>query len=345
MADPALHRHKNLKGLWVTGVADGPHTHPPQLTEAEVLWVRAAAAAQGAAGGGTGGNPPPPPPPPPPPVPPVNPNITTVSSILALKQAIANDAWDKAILAAGSYALADPSALLSNSLWIGTARGSNGADMTHRTHTIEVDATAATFTGAGIKFMEGARFIDWNGLKFRSQSIGAEGIVKIGGDPGYAPAHDLVLRGIDIDSSCVGTASTSQAIYFAHALGRGPYNIQIVSPRLDLAGGLYGAVQAYHSAAGAPGADHITILDAIVANATIDVLIWDPTLHDWYIQMAATGTKKNRLSYNWNIHGGEQAPAGAYPNPVNMDIDRYVTQTSPAGSYEGDYIPSRTGLV
>jgi hypothetical protein len=193
--------------------------------------------------------------------------------------------------------------------------------------------------------MEGARFIDWKGLKFRSNSTGADGLVKIGGDPGYVPAHDIVLRDIDIDASCTGVSSTSQAIYLAHALGRGPYNIQIINPLIDCAGGLYAALQGYHSTNAAPMADHVTVLGAVVHNAQIGVLIWDPTVHDWYVEMAMTGTKKNRLSYYPDLYTGEQASPGAWPVPANMNVNTHVTQTAPAGSYEGDFIHSSLGLV
>lgn len=59
MADPALHRHKNIKGQWATGV-DGGHTHPPEFTAAEVIALKALAAA-----GSGGGTPVPTPEPPP----------------------------------------------------------------------------------------------------------------------------------------------------------------------------------------------------------------------------------------------------------------------------------------
>lgn len=347
--DDRLTAEINTRAAQLKGVTGSVLRDRISALEADVLAIKAAmAAAQGGGtpgSGGGGGSPVPTPPDPTPPaagapaLPAIVGSTVTVSSILALKQKIADNSVGKVILQAGSYAAADPGALADNSLWIGAARGGQ-PEMASRTNWITVDCSAATFTGHGIKFMEGARLIDWTGLKFRSLSISLEGIVKIGGDASYVPAHDIRLRDIDIDSSCVGLDNGAQAIYFAHALGRGPHEIDVVSPRLNLTGGLYAAIQGYHSAAGAPCADHVRVYDAQSTGGKIGVIVWDPTVHDWYVELVATGLANNRLSYNWNLHGAEQAPTGGPPS--NMDISDHVTSVSPT---RGDYIPDATGLV
>jgi hypothetical protein len=288
--------------------------------------------------------------PPPPPVITPSPDLVVrqATSILDLKQKIADDLIDRVILV-GQQHISPAAALKPDSLWIGLNRGSNGADMTRRTRPIVVDTTQAPLSGGGatggawVSFMDGAHLIEWVGLAPTQLGVTVDGVIKFGGDPDYQPAYGIKLGAPRIDATCRGTdPNRDQAIYFAHALGRGPHDIEIDDAVLDLSGGLGAAFQGYHSTNAAPGADHITVRRAKVAGATFVAMVWDPTVHDWSIEASHYGTKKFGLSYWPDLHKSEQATTGT---ASSMAFRLTNTGGSPPGYVETYFPGSQAGLV
>ena len=290
------------------------------------------------------------------PVPP-DPSSTTVRSIEELLEASADDTYGEVILADGPYEIAPARSLdPKRSLWYGGPRG--GHDLARRTTPVRIRPESpwgATLVGNGgsgpwLSIMEDAHLFRFEQLTFDYCPVDRDGIVKIGGDAGYAPAHHVELAETRILETCRGSCAgpdspaTEHAIYLAHAAGDGPHDITIEDADLDCRGGLAAGVHVYHSAPGAPGPHHITIARTRIRGAQQSVMIWDRTVHDLELEaIESVDAMRWDLSYV-NDTSGDGATEGT---PYGIVVrGSHGSGVHAPGYHGGLYAPSGTeGLV
>ena len=211
-----------------------------------------------------------------------------MSSILALKSALADNSVAMIVVADGTYHVSPVPDLAPDSLWI-------GADYADRTRPVTVEAMTrggVTFDGGGasgyggLAFEDGAHDQTWDGFNFANMAADHSGIIAIAGyTPRRAP-HNITLRNITIGATCTGSATSpsapavDHAIYIANALDPGPHDLLFSDITVDGRGGLASAFHFFHSSAGAPNASNVTVRRLHVTGTQDAIILWDSTLHD-----------------------------------------------------------------
>jgi hypothetical protein len=145
----------------------------------------------------------------------------TVSSILALKNALADDTIGTITVTNGTYLVDNAFAQTANSLYIGSTYAG-------RTTSVSVSAETnggVTFSrgggaGGSIAFVEGSHHQTWTGFNFANQTINATGVIFFGGVAGVNAPHDITLDHFTVENTCtrVGSGTTDHALYFSYAL-------------------------------------------------------------------------------------------------------------------------------
>jgi hypothetical protein len=228
---------------------------------------------------------------------PITPSTTkniTVTSIPALKTALADNTIDEIIVKNGTYTVNVASSQQANSLWIGAQFASRTRPVTVRAET----TGGVTFDGGGsnyygcISFEEGAHDQTWVGFNCANGQATDTGIIVFGGYAGKAAPHHITLRNIHILSSCTAhNERNDHGVYFSQAVG-GPHDIlledfTVDGPNAGLTGpGLSSAIHFYHSDSANLNAWNVTIRRLNINGTYQAIILWDPTLKNITIDSA-----------------------------------------------------------
>ena len=260
----------------------------------------------------------------------------TVSSILALKTALADNSVDVIVVANGTYHVSPSGQVKSDSLWIGSA-ASGGFAFNARTRAVTVRAETiggVTFDGTGdagpygaLSFEDGAHDQTWDGFNFTNMKASLTGIIEVGGYLPRRTPYNITIRNMNIASSCTGGATTpdgnttEHGIYIAHAVGVGPHDLLFEDITVDGRGGLASAVQLYHGDATNPGAWNVMVRRLHVIGTQQAIIVWNSTLRNITFD---TVDITNALAY-----------AVRYEDPATGIVFSNITSTG--SGYKGFY--------
>jgi len=212
-------------------------------------------------------------------------NIVNVSSIAALKTALADNTVDEIVVANGTYHVSKASSQASDSLWIGSQFASRTRPVTVVAQTaggVTFDGGGATYFGC-ISFEQGAHDQTWDGFNCASGEATETGIVTFGGYAGYAAPYNITMKNITILPSCTGNAlvspypATDHAFYISEAVG-GPHDLLFDNINVDGSGGLGAAFHFYHSDTTNQNGWNITVQNLHVKGTEQAIMLWDATL-------------------------------------------------------------------
>jgi hypothetical protein len=216
------------------------------------------------------------------------PRSVRVSSIAALKRALADDTVDEIVVADGTYRVSPSHEERTDSLWI-------GAEFADRRRPVVVRAATTggvTFDGdgrsgfGGLSFEDGVHDQTWDGFTFANMRADQSGIVEVGGYLPRRPPHNLTLRNLTITASCTGSATSAlaptvdHAVYIANAAREGPHDILIEDLTVDGGGHLASAVHFDHGDETDPPASKVTVRRLRVVGTQQAIILWEPPLHD-----------------------------------------------------------------
>jgi hypothetical protein len=222
--------------------------------------------------------------------------VVNVTSIPALKSALADNTVDQIIVANGKYHISSAGATVSDSLWIG------GNAYANRTRPVLVRAETiggVTFDGGGgtsfdgaMAFEDGAHDQTWDGFNFANFSLRQSGAIVFGGYISRRTPHHLTIRHIKILGTVRGTATAAtgntleHALYFAQAAGTGPHDILAEDISVDGSGYLASAVHADHGDATNPPAYNVTVRRLHVYKTQQAIILWSAGLRNWTFDTA-----------------------------------------------------------
>jgi hypothetical protein len=255
-----------------------------------------------------------------------------VTSVVALKAALADNLVDDIVVADGTYSISGSADQAATSLWIGSAYASRTRPVTVRAQTIG----GVTFDGGGgylggIDFNGGAHDQTWDGFQFANGTTSSTGVIVFGGDAGMAAPYDITLRHITIDASChrVNSGATDHAVYFSVALD-GWHDILLEDLTVNASDPM-GLATAIHMDHGYPSdapnvpAHGVTVRRLTFAgNKTIAgqqaILLWYPPIHDWLFD-GGTITNAGELAVRFES------------TPASNIVFRNMTSTNSGGFY------------
>ena len=260
----------------------------------------------------------------------------TVSSIPALKTALADNTVDEIVVANGTYHVSPSNQVKSDSLWIGSS-ASGGMPFAERTRPVTVRAATiggVTFDGGGgsayggLSFEAGAHDQTWDGFNFANMAAVSTGIVEFGSYTSRAAPYNITLRHITILSTCTGRATTANgntldhAFYMGQALSPGPHDLLFEDITVHGEGHLATAFHFFHgSDNGGLNAWNVTIRRLTVTGTQQAILFWESSVHDILVDGA---TISGALAY-----------AVRYENPGQRIVLQNVTSTG--SGYGGFY--------
>ena len=211
-----------------------------------------------------------------------------VSSIVALKAALANDSVDEIVVEDGTYHVSPSNDEAADSLWIGAGFADRSRPVVVRAATpggVILDGGGGSGYSA-LSFEDGVHDQTWDGFTFANMTARQSGIFEVGGYVPRRTPHHLTLRHMTILASCRGTATTSSGnttehgVYIAHAAGVGPHDILIEDLSVDGGGFLASAIQFDHGDAANPAATKVTVRRLHVVGTQQAIILWKPALHD-----------------------------------------------------------------
>jgi hypothetical protein len=215
--------------------------------------------------------------------------VVNVSSIPALKSALANNAVDQIVVANGTYHVSPSSTNASDSLWIGPQYASRTRPVLVRAATLG----QVTFDGGGatgyraLAFEAGVHDQTWDGFNFANMGAQQSGIIEIAGYTSRAAPHHITLRHMTILASCTGRATTANgsvwdhAIYVSQALAPGAHDLLFEDIVVHGEGNLATAFHFFHGADfGAYNAHDVVIRRLTVTGTQQAFLIWEPTVYN-----------------------------------------------------------------
>lgn len=210
-----------------------------------------------------------------------------VSSIPALRDALADDAVTEIVVADGTYRVSAAASQAADSLWIGSRFAGRTRPVTVRAETrggVTFDGGGTTYFGC-ISFEDGAHDQTWDGFNCAGGQATDTGVVVFGGYAGLAAPHHITMRYITILASSTGRATSASApgndhaISVAQAVG-GPHDLLFEDITVDGRGGLAGAIVFYYSTATERNAWNVTVRRLHVTGTQQAIMLWDPTLRD-----------------------------------------------------------------
>ena len=231
-----------------------------------------------------------------------------VTSISALLTALADNAVTDIVVANGTYGVRRHRRRLQIELAVDRARFAG------RTNPVTVRAETrggVTFDGGGantfggITFHSGAHDQTWDGFVFANAEPTQTGVIVLGqsGSTSLAPPHHITLLDLTVEATITSDnpigMSGDHAVYFSKALTPGIHDILIDRLTVNAAtSGLDSAIHFYHSAAGAPNANNVTIRHMTDTGTDQSVILWDQTLHDIVIEDSTiTGALRYAVRY------------------------------------------------
>lgn len=263
-----------------------------------------------------------------------------VSSIPALKSALADNSVDQIVVANGTYRISPSSSNLSNSLWIGPAYASRTRPVLVRAETIG----GVTFDGGGgsgyraLAFEAGAHDQTWDGFRFANMAAVQSGIIEIGGYTTRAAPHHITLRHITILRSCTGRATTANgstwdhAVYLSQSAAPGAHDLLFEDMVVQGEGNLATAFHFFHGAdTGAFNAHNVTVRRLTVTGTQQAFLIWEPTVYNVVLDGA---TISNARAYAIRFETiGSKIPYGIQIRNVTSTGSGYAGFYSTLGAH------------
>ena len=212
---------------------------------------------------------------------------------------------------------------------------------------VRADTTGGvTFSGGGatgwigLAFRDGVHDQTWQGFRFANAEPTQTGVIVFGqsGSVVPVPPHHITLLDMTIEETITSDnppgKSGDHGIYFSKALTPGVHDILIDRLTVSAAtSGLDSAIHFYHSAAGEPNANNVTIRHMIVTGTDQAVILWDATIHDIAIvdstitnatdtairyELGGTVTLRRVVSTD-STHHGFYSSLG--PNPPGVTFD------------------------
>jgi hypothetical protein len=218
-----------------------------------------------------------------------------VTSIPALLTALANNAVTEIVVANGTYVVpaASSSAGQISGLWIDHRFSSRTNPVLVRAEmTGGVTISGGGATGwIGIAFRDGVHDQTWQGFHFADADPTQTGVIVFGQSGSVIPIapYNITLRDMTIDETITSAnplgVSGDHAVYFSAALTPGPHDILIDGLTVNAAtSGLDTALHFYHSAAGAPGANNVTVRNMRVTGTDQAIVFWGATIYGIVIE-------------------------------------------------------------
>lgn len=259
---------------------------------------------------GTNYTPPTPPPPDPIIIEPGSGGQVTVSSISALKTALADNSVGTITVSNGTYSINTASSQQANSLWIDGTYANRTNPVLVRAATIGgvvFDGGGASYFG-GLTFVNGAHHQIWDGFIWQNGSPTHTGVIVVGGYSGLAPPHDIAITNCTVRNTWItGGINNDHAIYYSKANYPGPYNFLIDNftvTNSDLAA----AHHFYHDYLSGESSDHpgdyncnnVTIRRSTSYGLYQPIIIWAKTLQNVVIEdYYSDGAKDYGVRYEW----------------------------------------------
>jgi len=208
-----------------------------------------------------------------------------VTSIPALLTALANNKVVEIVVANGTYRVSPSGNKASDSLWIGARFAGRTNPVTVRAETtggVTFDGGGTTYFG-GITFAEGAHHQTWDGFRW-ANAMSSAGVIFFGGILDSAPPHHITLRNITVASVRSDRPNHNHVVYFSWAGGGGVHDILIDGLTADGAGGLTSAIHIYHSQAGNPNANNVTMRRLSLSGFVQAIIVWDATVKNIVVE-------------------------------------------------------------
>ncbi len=279
-------------------------------------------------------------------------NSVAVSSIVALKAALADNAVDEIVVADGSYAVSGSANQAATSLWIGSAYAGRTRPITVRAQTIGgVTFDCGGGYCGGMSFNGGAHDQTWDGFHFANGTTSSTGVIVFGGYAGMPGPYAITLKHFTLDASLHRVnlnSTTDHAMYFSYAVGGAhdilveDYTVNATDP-MGLATGIH---MDHGYAADAPNipAWNVTVRRMTFSgNRTIPgqqpVILWQPPLHDWlfdgatitnagdvavrFESIGASNIVFKDMTSTGSVTGGFYSSLGANPPGVTFTNDSF----------------------
>jgi hypothetical protein len=266
-----------------------------------------------------------------------------VSSIAALKAALANNALDEIVVANGAYHVSPANLQRSDSLYVGAKYAGRTRPVTVRAETrggVTFDGGGGSSYG-GLTFVDGAHDQTWDGFNFANMVAVDTGIIVYGGIQTLRPPHHITLRNITLKSTLHRTSASdinAHGLYFAQALTTGPHDLLVDGLTIDGTSSLslWSGIHAYHGDATHPASYNVTIRRLKVTGTLFPIVLWEDTAvqHDWLIDgatisgarryafrfesVAATNVKVNAVTSTGSGLGGFYSSMGAHPAGLSI---------------------------
>jgi hypothetical protein len=208
-------------------------------------------------------------------------NSVTVSSILSLLSALADNSVTEIVVANGTYHVSPASSQRSDSLWIGDRFAGRTNPVTVRAETrggVTFDGGGATGFG-GLKFVDAAHDQTWDGFNFGGGQATDTGVIVFGGAVGQAGPHHITLRHVTILASCTGhNDRNDHGVYFSWSAD-GTHDVLLEDLTVDGSGPtpLASAVHFDHSDSANRNAWNVTVRRLVVTGTYQAVILWDST--------------------------------------------------------------------
>ncbi len=269
-----------------------------------------------------------------------------VTSIAALRTALADDAVDEIVVANGTYHVSPSNQFRANSLWIG-GPSHPAFDYAKRTRPITVRAETrggVTFDGGGgsgfggLSFEDGAHHQTWDGFRFANMAASSTGIIEVGGYSPRRTPHHITLRNITILGTCTGRATTASGnnlehgVYVAHSQVDGPHDLLFENFSVSGAGHLASAFHFYHGDAANPGAHDVTIRNLTVSGTQTAIFLWEETLRNVTID-GFTSTAAMAYAIRYEPYGDDDLSSG--PHASGMVVKNSTSVGPHSSGYPG----------
>ncbi len=251
--------------------------------------------------------------------------VVNVSSIAALKTALADNTVDEIVVANGTYLVKGATTQVADSLWIGSAYAGRTRPILVRAQT----TGGVTFSGGGmtyyaaLAFTEGAHDQTWQGFTFANGTPTQTGVILFGvafspDTPGKLAPHHITLRDITIAGSITSTypGSGDHSIYFSQSVG-GAHDILVDGFTVDGSGGVNTAATFYHSTPTEQNAWNVTLRRFVVTGTYEAFEIWDSTINNLVIEDSTVTNAR--------------ATAVRYERGQNITLRNIVSTGSPGG--------------
>lgn len=218
--------------------------------------------------------------------------LTTVSSVAAIKTALADDTIDEIVVTDGTYSVVNATDEASSSLFFGSSFASRTRPCTIRAQTtggVTFDGSSASMCGLFVGV--GAHDLAFDGFKFANMAPVSTGVVTVGRHITGAdetPSYNLRFRNITVMATCLGANSpgnfTDHAFYISSSALPGPHGLLFedctVTPPADTTRLLHSAFHMFGDENGTDTTPWDVTVRRLTATAKDGALIWGQDIRD-----------------------------------------------------------------